>query len=172
MSKEKKKICLLSEYKINEKDKKMNSKMKEINGLAQARNYYLAIYKLDSIILQDGTNAKFNFKFLNLILDHFDELFEEIKKYSLGMLLDEDFQIKYEDAINDINKYNFNYFRDCFDKYEASLNQNQLKEISIKKNNHNLKVIKKFPNLKEEYLKLIEDLKNEEKSVSAQTIYD
>ena len=49
------------------------------------------------------------------------------------MQLDEDFQLKYEDAINDCYKYNFNYFRDCFDKYEVSLNQEQLKEITKKK---------------------------------------
>ena len=123
MSKEKKEICLLSEYKINEKDEEIKSKIKEVNNLEKGRHYYLAIYTLERLILQDGTNAKFNFIFLNLILDHYDELFKDLKNFSSGIQLDEDFQLKYEDAINNSNKYNFNYFRDCFDKYEVSLNQ-------------------------------------------------
>lgn len=172
MSKEKKEICLLSEYKINEKDKEMKSKIKEVNKLEKDRHYYLAIYTLESLILQDGTNDKFNFRFLNLILDHYEELFKDLKNFSSGIQLDEGFQLKYEDAINDSNKYNFNYFRDCFDKYEISLNQEQLKKISIKKKKHNLKIITQFPSLKEEYLKLIEDLENVKKIIPAQKIYD
>ena len=172
MSKGKKEICLLSEYKINEKDEEIKSKIKEVNNLEKGRHYYLAIYTLESLILQDGTDAKFNFIFLNLILDHYDELFKDLKNFTSGIQLDEDFQLKYEDAINDSNKYNFNYFRDCFDKYEVSLNQEQLKVISIKKSKHNLKIITQFPSLKEEYLKLIKDLENVEKIVSAQKIYD
>jgi len=172
MSKEKKEIYLLPEYIINENNKVIKSKIKEIDNLEKNRQYYLAIYTLESLILQDGTNAKLNFKFLNLILDHYDEINKDLKNYSSGILLDEDFQLKYEDAINDCYKYNFNYFRDCFDKYEVSLNQEQLKEITKKKKKHNSKVITEFPSLKEEYLKLIEDLENVNEIVSAQKIYD
>ena len=172
MPKKKKKVCLLSEYKINEKDKKTSKLINKIDNLEKSGHYYLTIYYLDSLILQDGTNPKFNFRFLNLILAHYDEIFKDIKNFSLGMQLDEDFQLKYEDAINDCYKYNFNYFRDCFDKYEVSLNQEQLKEITKKKKKHNSKVITEFPSLKEEYSKLIEDLENVNEIVSAQKIYD
>ena len=101
MSKEKKEIYLLPENIINENNKIIKSKIKEIDNLEKNRQYYLAIYTLESLIIQDGTNAKLNFKFLNLILDHYDEIIKDLKNYSSGILLDEDFQLKYEDAIND-----------------------------------------------------------------------
>lgn len=165
-------ICLLSEYKIDEKDKDMKSKIEEVDQLEKDKKYYLAVYKLESLILQDGTTEKFNYRFLNLILDHYNEIFKEINNFSKGIQLNEELQIKYEDAINDANKYNFYYFRDCFDKYEVTLNQTQLNKITSKKKIHNLKVINKFTLLKEEYLKLIEDITSEDKIVSAQTIYE
>ena len=171
MSKEEK-ICLLSEYKIDEKDKEMKSTLDEVNKLEKENQYYIAVYILENVILQDGTTEKYNYRFLKLILDHYDKIFEEIKNYSKGITLDENFYKKYENAINDVNKYNFYYFRDCFDKFEVSLNQNQLEDIRKKKLKHNLKVIEKYPFLKEEYLNLIKDIESEDKIVSAQTIFD
>ena len=131
MSKEEK-ICLLSEYKIDEKDKEMKSTLDEVNKLEKENRYYIAVYVLERVILRDGTTEKYNYRFLKLILDHYDKIFEEIKNYSKGITLDENFYKKYENAINDVNKYNFYYFRDCFDKFEVSLNQDQLEDIRKK----------------------------------------
>ena len=165
-------ICLLSEYKIDEKDKEMKSTLDDVDKLEKENRYYIAVYVLENLILQDGTNVKYNYRFLKLILDHYDKILEEIKNYSKGITLDENFYQKYENAINDVNKYNFYYFRDCFDKYEVSLDHNQLEDIRKKKLNHNLKVIEKYPFLKEEYLNLIKDIESEDKIISAQTIFD
>ena len=171
MSKEKE-IYLLSEYKINEKDKNMKLNITEVDNLEKNNHYYLAIYVLENLILQDGTSEKFNFRFLNLILDHYDEILKEIKNFSSSIVLDEPLQLKYEEALNNAGKYNFYYFRDCMDKYEVSLNQNQLAEITKKKKKHNLAIIQKFPFLEKDYSKLIEDIESKDKIVSAQTIYE
>ena len=127
-----KKIILLSEYKIDENDKKISKTLKEIDELIKKKEYYFAVYQLDNLILQDGTNANYNYKLLSMILAHYDDIVKRIASLTSEMPLkeeNEEFLKKYKKAIKDANKYTFNYFRDCFDRYEVSLDKKQLDTI-------------------------------------------
>ena len=108
--------------------------LKEIEGLEKKREYYYALYKLEKFIITDGTIEKLNDKFLNLILDHYDEIMNQIKNFS-SINLDESEEKMNEDAIGNAKSYNFYYFRDCFDKYEFTLGQSRLNKILDKKKN-------------------------------------
>ena len=145
--------------------------LKEIEGLEKKREYYYALYKLEKFIITDGTIEKLNDKFLNLILDHYDEIMNQIKNFS-SINLDESEEKMNEDAIGNAKSYNFYYFRDCFDKYEFTLGQSGLNKILDKKKKHNNKIIEKYPLLKEEYSCLISQIENKEDPPSADTIYE
>ena len=145
--------------------------LKEIEGLEKKREYYYALYKLEKFIITDGTIEKLNDKFLNLILDHYDEIMNQIKNFS-SINLDESEEKMNEDAIRNAKSYNFYYFRDCFDKYEFTLGQSGLNKILDKKKKHNNKIIEKYPLLKEEYSCLSSQIENKEDPPSADTIYE
>ena len=170
--KKKKSACIISEYKIDEKDKNMRSIINNFNELVAKKEYYYALYTLDDLILQDGTSEKYNNIYLNLILDHYEEIMKKIKEIKQNLLLDEEEQNKYEKAIDNAKIYNFFYFRDCFDKYEVSLSEEQLSIIKYKTLNHNSKIIKKYPELKKEYDKLINDIRDKKNNISSDIIYE
>ena len=166
-------VYLLSDYRISETDKTMKSIIEKVNEFEKKKKFYFALYYLENLILQDGTNEKYTYRFLNLILDHYDDILKDIKCFPSEIQLKEEEEDNNEDknAINDAKNYNFFYFRDCFDKYEVSLNQHQLKIICEKKKKHNNKIIKIFPELNQVYLKLINDIESEESKISADEIY-
>ena len=168
--KKKERVCLLSEYKIDETDKNMLLIINQFNELVNKKEYYYALYTLDDLILQDGTSSKFNDLYLNLILDHYDDIMKKIKVITSNILLDEKEQNKYEKAIANADIYNFFYFRKSFEKFEVSLSEKQLKTIKKKKLIHNSKVIKRYPALQKEYNGLINDMKS--KKITADSIYE
>ena len=165
-----KKLYLLSEKKLDESSNKIQSILDEVNNLIQKQKYYYAFYKLENLILRDGTCENINNIFLNLILDNYDELLNQIKYLSSDLLLVKDDQIKFEKSIANVFKYNFEYFNNCFNKYEITLSDTQLKIITDKKIKHNLKIVQKYPFIKEEYLNLINKIKNDVNYVSADII--
>ena len=168
------KVILLSEYKIDEKDKKMNKTFKEIDELIKKKEYYFAVYQLDNLILQDGTNEKYNYKLLCMILAHYDDIIKRIASLTSEISLKEENEQelkKYKRAIKDASKYNFNYFRDCFDKYEVSLNQKQLDIIYNEKKKYNNEIMKDYPELNKIYTKLIKEIESGENKLSADDIY-
>ena len=163
--------CLLSEYKIDEEDKNMKSIINKFYELEKEKKYYYALYTLQDLILQDGTSEIFNNIYLNFILDHYDEIMETIKNIKNSLLLDEKEETEFANAINNAKIYNFSYIRDKFDKLEVSLNIKKLEIIKKKKMKHNLKIIKKYPELKIEYNGLFSDEKDTKK-ISPDTIYE
>ena len=167
----KREIYLLSDYKINSKEQKMDKILTEINELENNKQYYYAFSKLSNLISLDGTQEKYNDKFLNIILDHYDEIITQIKAISSGILLNEDEHIKYDKEIEDAIKYDFFYFNNCFDKLEVTLSQPKLTKIIDKKLRHNLNIIEKYSYLKDDYLKLIQDINNNKNSISKGEIY-
>ena len=167
----KREIYLLSDYKINSKEQKMDKILTEINELENNKQYYYAFSKLSNLISLDGTQEKYNDKFLNIILEHYDEIITQIKAISSGILLNEDEHIKYDKEIEDAIKYDFLYFNDCFDKLEVTLSQPKLIKIIDKKLRHNLNIIEKYSYLKDDYLKLIQDINNNKNSISKDEIY-
>lgn len=169
--KEKKTAYLLSEYKINEKVKKMKSIINKFMKLKQEKKYYYALHTLENLILQDGTSEEYNNIYLNFILDHYDDIMAKINDVKDSLLLDEKEHIEFAEAIDNAKIYNFFYFRDKFDKLEVSLNENQLKVIKSKKKEHNLKIIEKYPKLKKEYDELFPN-KKDAKKISPDTIYE
>ena len=169
------KVILLSEYRIDENDKKMSKTLKEVDELIKKKEYYFAIYQLDNLILQDGTNAKYNYKFLHMTLAHYDDIIKRIRDFTSEISLKEENEeelIKYKKAIKDANKYNFNYFRDCFDRYEVSLNKKQLDTIYDEKKKFNMRVMKDYPKLNKIYMQLIKEIESKENKLSADDIYD
>ena len=152
-------------------DTKIKNLLVEIEELEKNKKYYYALNKLDNLIQKDGTIEKLNDKFLNLILDHYEDIMDQIKNSS-GIKLDESEEKMNEEALGDIKIYNFYYFRDCFDRYEVTLSQQKLENISNKKKIHNKKIIEKYPSIRDEYLDLIAQIENKEVSISADTIYD
>ena len=167
-------VYLLSEYKIDEKDKKMSKTLKEVDELEKKKEYYFAVYQLDSLILQDGTNEKYNYKLLHMILAHYDDIMKRIASFTSELPLKEENEkelIKYKEAIIDANKYTFYYFRDCFDKYEVSLNQKQLDIIYDEKKKCGGEVIKDYPKLDKIYTQLMQEIESDENKLSANDIY-
>ena len=169
---DKKEISILSDYKINSKDEVMKKTLNDINNLKKEKKYYYAMFKLDSLILKDGTQEKYNYDFLSIILDHYDDIKKQIKDISDGMPINEEDYKKNSDAIANYEKYNFYYYRDCFDKLEVTLSQPNLKRIIDKKMKHNLKIIEKYPEIKEDYLKLIEEKNDKKNFISSDKIYN
>ena len=168
-----KKMYSLSEAKIDESSKEIELILNEVNELAQNRKYYYAFYKLENLILRDGTCEKINNIFLNLILDNFDELIKQINNLSSNIVITKDDQIKFKTAIANAYKYNnFLYFNNCFNKYEITLSAPLLKIITEKKLTYNSKIIQKYPLLKEEYFNLINKIKDDENYILADTIQD
>lgn len=152
-------------------DTKIKNLLVEIEELEKNKKYYYALYKLENLIRKDGTIEKLNDKFLNLILDHYEDIMDQIKNSS-GIKLDESEEKMNEEALGDIKIFNFYYFRDCFDRYEVTLSQQKLENISKKKKIHNKKIIEKYPSIRDEYLDLIAQIENKEVSISADTIYE
>ena len=168
------KVILLSEYRIDENDKKMSKTLKEVDELIKKKEYYFAVYQLDNLILQDGTNEKYNYKLLCMILAHYDDIIKRIASLTSEISLKEENEQelkKYKRAIKDASKYNFNYFRDCFDKYEVSLNQKQLDIIYNEKKKYNNEIMKDYPELNKIYTKLIKEIESGENKLSADDIY-
>ena len=166
-----KEAYLLSEYKIDEKDKEMNIKINKFEDLEKKGLLYSALYEFENLILQDGTSSKYNNKFLNFIIDNFENLLKEIKDLKSNLpLKEEDYKNYSLESIRDVNKYDFYYLRDCFDKYEVTLNSQQSEKILKKKKNYNEKVIKNNPEIKVEYYELLKNINNNKK-ISADSIH-
>ena len=165
-----KKMFLLSEAKLDESSKEIQLILNEINNLILKQKYYYAFYKLENLIRRDGTCENINNIFLNLILDNFDELINQIKYLSSDLLVIKDGMLKFKKAIANENKYNFEYFNNCFKKYEITLSDTQLKIIIDKKMKHNLKIVQKYPELNEDYLNLINKIKEDGNYISADII--
>ena len=167
-----KKMYSLSETKIDESSKEIELILTEVNNLTQKRKYYYAFYKLENLILRDGTCEKINNIFLNLILDNFDELKKQVNNLSSNILMEKD-DHKFEKAIANAYKYNnFLYFNNCFNKYEITLSDSLLKIITDKKLKYNSKIIQKYPLLNEEYLNLINKIKDDGNYISSDIIQD
>ena len=54
-----KEIYLLSEYRIDENDSEMKSIIENFYKYHDNKEYYQALYTLESLILQDGTSQKY-----------------------------------------------------------------------------------------------------------------
>ena len=121
--------------------------------------------------MQDGTSQEYNGIFLDFIIDNLEQLLNEIEILKLKDTSKEIISFDELKPLNDIIKYDFFYFRDCFDKYEVSLNQAQLKNIFQKKLKYNNGIIQKFPILNQEYSKLVNDICMINKNISADYIY-
>ena len=166
-----KEVYLLSDYKIDEKDNALADLILKFNYFKQQKKFYYAVYYLDSLILKDGTSQKYNGIFLDFIIDNLEKLLNEIEILKLKDTSKEIISFDELKPLNDIIKYDFFYFRDCFDKYEVSLNQAQLKNIFQKKLKYNNGIIQKFPILKKEYSKLVNDICMINQNISADYIY-
>jgi len=171
---EMKKIYLLSEYKIKDKNKQTKTKLNSVEKFKEQRQYYNAFHELEDLILMDGTNKKYNNIFLNMILDYYDEIINQIQAIKPGNELNEEEEEEKNlgKAKADAKDYDFSYFRDCFEKYEVSLDHDKLILINNKKRVFNEKVIEKYPDLKEDYLKLIKVIDNPENKMSADDVYE
>ena len=167
-----KEVYLLSDYKIDEKDNDIADLISKFNYFKQQEKFFYAVYYLESLILQDGTSQKYNGIFLDFIIDNLEKLLNEIEFLKLKDTSKEIISFDELKPLNDINKYDFYYFRDCFDKYEVSLNQAQLKNIFQKKLKYNKRVIQKFPILNKEYSKLVNDICMINQNISADYIYE
>ena len=168
----KKEIYILPDYRIDPKDTKIKKILNDIKTLKEEKKYYYALYKLDSLILQDGTQEEYNYDFLSTILDNYEDIKNQIKDISSDITIDEEDFENYSKAIADCEKYNFYYFRDCFDRLEVTLSQNKLQNIIDKKKSHNSKIIDKYPEIKDDYLNLIEDIEDNTKFISPDKIYN
>ena len=167
-----KEAYLLSEYRIDKDDKEMKRILNKFEDSKEKRLFYNTLYELENLILQDGTSGKYNNKFLNFIIDNFEDLLKEIKNLKSNIFLkEEDYSNYSENSIRDINKYDFFYLRDCFDKYEVTLNNQQLIQIFNKKKIYNENVIRQNPGIKDEYNKLVNNINNNNK-ISADSIHE
>ena len=166
-----KEAYLLSEYKIDEKDKNMKIKINKFKAFKKKGVLYSALYELENLILPDGTSEKYKNIFLNFIIDNFEDLLKEINKLKSILLKEEDYENYNPDSIRDLNKYDFYYLRECFDKYEITLNNQHLKIIFNKKKIYNENVIKNNPKIKKEYNNLVKNIDSNDDKISADNIH-
>lgn len=166
-----KEVYLLSDYKIDEKNSAMANLITKFNYFKQQNKLYFAVYYLDSLILKDGTSQEYNGIFLDFIIDNFEKLLNEIEILKFKDTSQDIISFDELKPLNDIIKYDFYYFRDCFDKYEISLSQTQLKNLFQKKLKYNNGIIQKFPILINEYSKLVNDISMLNQNISADYIY-
>ena len=82
-------IYLLSDYKIHKNDDDINKKLDNVEKNLKENQYYFALLELEDLILQDGTNEKYNYKFLSMILDHYDDIINQIQSIKPEMQLNE-----------------------------------------------------------------------------------
>ena len=164
-------VYILSEFKIDDTDEKMKQSIDNFYKLQNKREYYKALYNLENLLLQDGTCEKYNNIFLNFIIDNIKNLIEDIKikknEKKTIISLDE------QDPINDIEKYDFYYLRDCFDKYEIALNYKQLNILNQKKMKYNESIINKTKDkiIMKNYSDFLNEIK-ENKNISSNYIYE
>ena len=166
------KVYYLPEFKIDETDEEMKEIIDSFNQLKNEGKYFEALYKLESLILQDGTNKKYNYIFLEYILNNIKSLIKQIGIYK-GLIKKKGINyIKEKAFLKDVKKYNFYYFRNCFDKYEISLDNDQLMDIQIKKMEYNEEIIKKEnKSLQKQYREFLDKLKDVKNFVSAEEVY-
>ena len=171
-----KEVYLLSEYQINENDGEMNSIIEQFYEYYENAEYYRALYNLESLLLQDGTSQKYNYIFLKFIISNIENLIEDInekKQKKKKKILDIKNVKEESNYLKDVDKYDFYYLRDCFDKYEIALNDRQLDEILGEKIKYNEMIIKKEDKvLKQKYSKFINRLKSEGNFILPNEIYE
>ena len=171
-----KEVYLLSEYQINENDGEMNSIIEQFYEYYENAEYYRALYNLESLLLQDGTSQKYNYIFLKFIISNIENLIEDInaKKWKKKKKILDIKDVKEEsNYLKDVDKYDFYYLRDCFDKYEIALNDRQLDEILGEKIKYNEMIIKKEDKvLKQRCSKFINRLKSEGNFILPNEIYE
>ena len=139
-----KEIYLLSEYRIDENDSEMKSIIENFYKYHDNKEYYWALYTLESLILQDGTSQKYNYIFLKFIISNIVNLIEDINKKKLEkmkIMKKKDKKLTISDYLNDVDKYDFYYLRNSFDKYEIALSDNELNEILKEKIKYNEMII-------------------------------
>ena len=85
-----KEAYLLSEYRIDKDDKEMKRILNKFEDSKEKRLFYNTLYELENLILQDGTSGKYNNKFLNFIIDNFEDLLKEIKNLKSNIFLKEE----------------------------------------------------------------------------------
>jgi hypothetical protein len=166
-------IYILSEYKIDDADEKMKQSIENFYKLQKKREYYKALYNLENLLLQDGTCEKYINIFLNFIIDNIKNLIEDIKIKKTEKTKKSIISLDEQDPINDVEKYDFYYLRDCFDKYEIALNYKQLNILTKKKMKYNESIIKKTNDKKiiKNYSLFLDEIKTN-KNISSNYIYD
>ena len=172
-------IYLLSEYQIDENDREMKSIIENFHKYCDNKEYYRALYTMDSLILQDGTSQKYNYIFLKFIISNIVNLIEDINKKKMEKIekmkkiKKKDKNLIISDYLNDVDKYDFYYLRNCFDKYEIALNDKELDEILNKKLKYNDMIIKKEDKkLKDQYAKFIKRFSFEGNFIPPKEIYE
>ena len=171
------KLNILSEYKIDECDNKISGLINSFYKYWKKKEYYKALYSLENLILQDGTSQKYNYIFLNYIISHIKELVEDIKKVKKEQKKKENFFLYKEDKamayLNDVHKYDFYYLRNCFDKYEITLDNQDLEKLHNKKIKYNKKIMADEDKyLNQEYDKFIKKISSEGNLILPTKIYE
>ena len=171
-----KEIYLLSEYRIDENDSEMKSIIENFYKYHDNKEYYQALYTLESLILQDGTSQKYNYIFLKFIISNIVNLIEDINKKKLEKMKitkKKDKKLTISDYLNDVDKYDFYYLRNCFDKYEIALSDNELNEILKEKIKYNEMIIEnEDKELRKKYSKFIKRFNFEGNFILPNEIYE
>ena len=151
-------VYLLSDYKIDDNDETMKLMIQKFYQFVEKKEYYMALYNLENLLLQDGTSQKYNYIFLKFIITNIYNLIKDIKKKKK----EKDniiFNTKNKeelDYLKDVDKYDFYYLRNCFDKYEIALSDNELNEILKEKIKYNEMIIEnEDKELRKKYSKFI-----------------
>lgn len=168
-------VYLLSDYKIDDNDETMKLMIQKFYQFVEIKEYYMALYNLENLLLQDGTSQKYNYIFLKFIITNIYNLIKDIKKKKK----EKDniiFNIKNKeelDYLKDVDKYDFYYLRNCFDKYEIALNDEQLLELLNDKIIYNKSIIEKeAKSLNEKYSKFMSRFTLEGNFILPKEIYE
>ena len=171
-----KEIYLLSEYRIDENDSEMKSIIENFYKYHDNKEYYQALYTLESLILKDGTSQKYNYIFLKFIISNIVNLIEDINKKKLEKMKitkKKDKKLTISDYLNDVDKYDFYYLRNCFDKYEIALSDIESNEILNEKIKYNEKIIEnEDKELRKKYSKFIKRFNFEGNFILPNEIYE
>ena len=168
-------VYLLSDYKIDDNDETMKLMIQKFYQFVENKEYYMALYNLENLLLQDGTSQKYNYIFLKFIITNIYNLIKDIKKKKK----EKDniiFNTKNKeelDYLKDVDKYDFYYLRNCFDKYEIALSDNELNEILKEKIKYNEKIIEnEDKELRKKYSKFIKRFNFEGNFILPNEIYE
>ena len=168
-------LFILPESRFNESNPKTIEELNQFYFFGKIGEYYKALYCLENILLKDGTSQKYCNIFLNFILDNFDNLIKDInmkKQEVLNMGNKKTNKLKNNPCLEDVEKFDFYYLRNCFDKYELCIDFKNLEIIRNKKLKHNQKIINKNIELKKSYEQFINNLISENNNLTPNQIYN